>query len=77
MRRSREAVKIQDSPNKIDEVLEELDLVEELVNTFAVHAKRYWLGWGPVGMPMLLAIEAWAEGQLQYLRWLRARVLEL
>ena len=72
----RKVVKIQDLPN-IDDVLEELDLAEELVNTFAVRAKRYWMGWGPVGVPMVLAIEAWAEGQLQYLRWLRARVLEL
>ena len=49
-------------------MLKELDLAEELVNTFAVRAKRYWMGWGPVGVPMLLAIEAWAEGQLQYLK---------
>jgi hypothetical protein len=66
----------QDLPN-IDEVLKELDLAEELVNTFAVRAKRYWMGWGPVGVPMLLAIDAWTEGQLQYLKWLRDRVLEL
>jgi len=58
-------------------VLKELDLAKELVNTFAVRAKRYWMGWGPAGVPMLLAIEMWAEGQLQYLKWLRARVLEL
>ncbi len=54
-----------------------LDLAEELVNTFAVRAKRYWMGWGPAGVPMLLIIEAWSEGQLQYLKWLRDRVLEL
>jgi hypothetical protein len=72
----REVIEIQDSPD-IDEVLKELDLAEELVNTFAVRAKRYWMGWGPAGVPMLLAIEAWAEGQLRYLKWLRARVLEL
>ena len=68
---------MQDSPN-IDEVLKELDLAEELVNTFAVRAKRYWMGWGPVvGMPMILTIDAWAEGQRQSLKWLQARVLEL
>jgi len=72
----REVTEIQDSSD-IDEVLKELDLAEELVDTFAVRAKRYWMGWGPAEVPMLLAIEAWAEGQLQYLRWLRARVLEL
>jgi len=72
-----EVVEMQDSPN-IDEVLKELDLAEELVNTFAVRAKRYWMGWGPVvGMPMILTIDAWAEGQRQSLKWLQARVLEL
>jgi hypothetical protein len=54
---------MQDSSN-IDEVLRELDLAEELVNTFAVRAKRYWRGWGPAGIPAILAIDAWAEGQL-------------
>ncbi len=73
----KEVVEIQDQPD-IDQVLKELDLAEELVNTFAVRAKRYWRGWGPVvGMPMILTIEAWAEGQRQYLKWLRAGVLEL
>jgi len=67
---------IQDSPS-IDEVLRELALAEELVNTFAVRAKRYWIGWGPPGAPMILAIDTWAETQLQYLQWLRAGVLEL
>src|SRR5829696_3437976 len=63
----------------IAEVLKELDVAEELVNTFDVRAKRYWMGWGPVvGMPMILTIEAWTEGQRQYLnKWLRPRILEL
>jgi hypothetical protein len=73
-----EVVEMPDPPN-IDEVLKELDVAEELVNTFAVRAKRYWMGWGPVvGMPMILTIEAWTEGQRQYLnKWLRPRILEL
>ncbi len=71
-----EVVEIQDPPD-IEEVLRELDLAEELVNAFAVRAKRYWMGWGPVGVPMILAIDAWAEGQVQYLKWLRNAVLEL
>ena len=54
-----------------------MDLAEELVNTFAGRAKRYWMGWGPVGVPMILAIEGWSQGQLQYLKWLRDAVLEL
>jgi hypothetical protein len=69
---------MQENPPSIDEVLRELDLAEELVNTFALRVNRYWMGWGPVvGMPMILTIEAWAEGQRRYLGWLRARVLEL
>jgi hypothetical protein len=71
-----EVVEIQGQPD-IEEVLRELDYAEELVNTFAVRAKRYWTGWGPVGVPMILAVDTWVQGQLQYLRWLRARVLEL
>jgi hypothetical protein len=68
---------MQDPPN-IHEVLRELDLAEELVNTFAIRANRYWTGWGPaVGMPMILTIEAGAPGQRQCLNWLRAGVLEL
>ena len=67
---------IQDQPD-IEEVLKEVDLAEELVNTFAGRTKRYWMVWGPVGTPMILAIEAWAQGQLQSLKWLRAGVLEL
>ena len=69
-------VEIQDQLD-IEEVLRELDLAEELVNTFAVRAKRYWMGWGPAGVPMILTIDTWVQGQLQYLKWLRARVLEL
>ena len=72
-----EVVEMQDPPN-IDDVLKELDVAEELVNTFAVRVKRYWMGWGPVvAVPMILTIEAWAQGQLQYLKWLRAGVLGL
>jgi hypothetical protein len=71
-----EVAEIQDPPS-IDEVLKELDVAEELVNTFAVRAKRYWMGWGPVGVPMILTIDAWTQGHLQYLKWLRAGVLEL
>src|SRR5215203_5604052 len=72
----KEVMEIQDSPS-IDDVVRELDVAKELVNTFAVRAKHYWMGWGPVAMPMILTIDAWAQGQLQYLKWLRAGVLEL
>src|SRR5215203_4036690 len=72
----KEVMEIQDSPS-IDDVVRELDVAKELVNTFAVRAKHYWMGRGPVAMPMILTIDAWAQGQLQYLKWLRAGVLEL
>ncbi len=55
-------------------MLRELTLAEDLVNTFAVRAKLYWKGWGPLGEPMIAAIDAWAEMQLLYLQWLREAV---
>jgi hypothetical protein len=55
-------------------VLGELALAEELVNTFAVRSKRYWREWGPLGEPMIITIEAWAEMQLYYLQSLRQAV---
>jgi hypothetical protein len=58
-----ERLPVQDPPS-IEEVLRELALAEELVNTFAVRAKRYWRGWGPSGVPMILAIDARAQSQL-------------
>ena len=61
---------IQGSSSK-EAVLRELTLAEDLVNTFAVRAKRYWKAWGALGEPMIVAINAWAEMQLSYLRWLR------
>lgn len=38
-----ERLPVQDPPS-IEKVLRELALAEELVNTFAVRAKRYWRG---------------------------------
>ena len=67
------AAKIQNLPTK-EAVLRELTLAEELVNTFAVRSKRYWREWGPLGEPMIITIEAWAEMQLYYLQSLRQAV---
>jgi hypothetical protein len=64
---------MQGSPSK-EAVLRELTLAEGLVNTFAVRAKRYWKAWGPLGEPVIVAIEAWAEMQLLYLQSLREAV---
>jgi hypothetical protein len=55
-------------------VLQELELAEDLVNTFASRAKRYWKAWGPLGEPTIAAIDMWAEAQLLYLRGLREAV---
>jgi hypothetical protein len=52
-------------------VLQELELAEDLVNTFATRAKRYWKAWGPLGEPTMVAIDMWAEAQLLYLQGLR------
>jgi hypothetical protein len=64
---------MQGPPSK-EAVLRELTLAEDLVNTFAVRAKRYWKAWGPLGEPVIVAIEAWAEMQLLYLQSLREAV---
>jgi hypothetical protein len=66
---------IQGAPSKND-VLRELALAEGLVNTFAIRAKRYWKAWGPLGEPMIIAIDMWAEMELSYLQWLREAVQE-
>ena len=55
-------------------MLQELELAEDLVNTFAVRAKRYWKEWGQLGEPAIVAIDVWAEAQLLYLRGLGAAV---
>jgi hypothetical protein len=54
-----------------DEALLGLDGYEQMVNTFAQNAKAYWRLWGPLGEPMVRIVEAWAEQQRSYLRWLQ------
>jgi hypothetical protein len=51
-------------------------LAEFMVNVFAERAKLYWRGWGPLGEPMVVAIDSWAEMQCQYLDWLRKAMLQ-
>ena len=51
--------------------LQGLDQYEQMVNTFANQAKAYWRMWGPIGEPMILGIEAWAEMQRATLQWIR------
>lgn len=59
-----------------EETLYQLAIAEDLVKTFAARAKRYWSEWGPLGEPTILLIDAWVEGQLLYLEWLRQSVQE-
>ncbi len=48
-----------------------LDGYEQMVNTFAENAQAYWRLWGPLGEPMVQSIDAWAQMQRAYLRWVR------
>jgi hypothetical protein len=64
---------IHGSPTK-EAVLQELNLAEDLVNTYADRARRYWKAWGPVGEQMMAATDAWADMQLLHLQWLREAV---
>jgi hypothetical protein len=54
-----------------DEGLRGLDGYEQMLETFVENAKTYWRMWGPPGEPMVHLVEAWAEQQRSYLRWLR------
>lgn len=48
-----------------------LDDYEEVVIAFAEQVKSFWRMWGPMGEPMIQAVETWTEGQRRYLQWLR------
>ena len=54
-----------------DEGLRGLDGYERMLETVVQNAKTYWRMWGPLGEPMVRLVEAWAEQQRSYLRWLR------
>jgi hypothetical protein len=54
-----------------DEAIPGLDAYEQMVDNFAQQAKAYWRLWGPLGEPMIRVVDAWAEQQRSYLRWLR------
>ncbi len=58
-------------PGGGDEALRGLDGYEQMLETFTQNAKNYWRVWGPLGEPMVRVVEAWAEQQRSYLRWLR------
>ncbi len=41
---------------------------EFMVDFFAEAAKAYWRLWGPLGAPMVYAVEEWAKMQRAYCR---------
>jgi len=41
---------------------------ELMVDTIAFSTKAYWAMWGPLGQPMIDAIDSWAARQWGYLR---------
>ena len=47
------------------------ELAEGMVHGFADNARAYWRMWGPLGEPMVHAVDFWADLQRGYLRWLR------
>jgi hypothetical protein len=48
-----------------------LNETEHAIDFFAEGAKVYWRLWGPLGEPMVQAVEAWAKMQRGYFEWLR------
>jgi hypothetical protein len=48
-----------------------LDGYELMVNTIAFSTKAYWAMWGPLGIPVIDAIDSWAKRQRGYLQPLR------
>jgi hypothetical protein len=56
-----------------DEVQQQqgIDGYEQLVNTFAEQAKTFMRLWGPAGGPMIMGVEAWAQMQHAYIKWLK------
>jgi hypothetical protein len=47
------------------------EVAEGMVHGFADNARAYWRMWGPLGEPMVHAVDFWADLQRGYLRWLR------
>jgi hypothetical protein len=54
-----------------DEALGQVDVYEQMVDTFAKQSKAYWRMWGPLGEPMLNGVEYWEGTQRAFILWLR------
>jgi hypothetical protein len=48
-----------------------LNETEYLINFFAEGAKAYWRLWGPLGEPMVHAVDGWVKMQRGYFQWMR------
>jgi hypothetical protein len=48
-----------------------LNETEYLINFFAEGAKAYWRQWGPLGEPVVYAVEGWAQMQRGYFQGMR------
>src|SRR5919199_5334012 len=58
-------------PQSQKAALRGLEFAEGMVYGFAENLKAYWRIWGPLGEPMVHAVDFWADLQCGYLRWLR------
>ena len=47
------------------------EYAEGMAHGFADNVRAYWRMWGPLGEPMVHAVDFWADLQRGYLRWLR------
>jgi hypothetical protein len=54
-----------------DEALQQIDVYEQMVDTFAGQSKAYWRLWGPLGEPMLNGVEYWEGMQRAFILWVR------
>jgi hypothetical protein len=54
-----------------DEAIQQIDVYEQMVDTFAGQSKAYWRMWGPLGEPMLNGVEYWEGMQRAFILWLR------
>ncbi len=54
-----------------EDLQQEHDGYDLMVDTVAFSAKAYWAMWGPLGQPMIDAVDRWAQRQRGYLQLVR------
>jgi hypothetical protein len=67
---------MQEEPRAKGATRQGLEFAERMVDDMAQSAKLYWRGWGPLGEPMIQAVEEWANTQRRYLESLRGTLEE-